>query len=162
MNIRKIWQNEAEIGYVQLSGEQTEKSSEGGRGWLIFVQISSFHFSSVRGSSIWYSSVWHNWAQFSLKQGFKKFSWWSIAAVFPSRTIHSEAKRSHFASVWSGVWARRAVLNQPSKVQQELERISLFSSDSWRLKHSRPTYISRQRQKLKQGQGLQKSNLYGG
>ena len=37
-------------------------------------------------------------------------------------------------SVWRGVGARTAELNQPARVQKELERVSLFSSKSQKLK----------------------------
>jgi len=48
----------------------------------------------------------------------------------PSRAIQSEAERSQFESVsaWRGVWARIAELNQPARVQKELERLSFFNS----------------------------------
>ena len=40
-------------------------------------------------------------------------------------------------STWSGVCTRIAELNQPARVQKKLERVTLFSSKSQRLKHLR-------------------------
>jgi hypothetical protein len=49
----------------------------------------------------------------------------------PIRALQSEAKRSQFeSSAWRGIWARMAELNQPARVQKELERVGLFSSKS--------------------------------
>lgn len=63
-----------------------------------------------------------------------RFSSWSLEAVFPSRATQSEAKRSQFESV---------SLERPARVQKELERVSLSSGKSRRLKHSRPRLADR-------------------
>ena len=58
-----------------------------------------------------------------------QFSSWDSEAVFPGRAIFSQKQREANLneSAWRGVWDRTVELNQPARVQKELERMSLFS-----------------------------------
>ena len=83
-------------------------------------------------NSIQLSSVQYGAEQLSLEQ----LSLWSSEAVFPSKQFSQKLKEANLnQSAWRGVRAKAAELDQ---TQEELEGMSLFSSKSQGLKHSRP------------------------
>lgn len=124
-NQRKSGQNESRIGYVQLSWEQAGKrgywSGRDFRG-IIWVQSCLEEFKLVPISSVQRSSVCSIQSQsFQLENFSQKLR---------------EVNLNYLA--WRGVRAREPKLNQLATADNDLERVSLLSSKSQRLKRSRP------------------------
>lgn len=58
-----------------------------------------------------------------------------VSLRLPSKAKSQKLREARLnQSAWRGVWTRTAELNQPTRVQKELERVSLFSIKSRRLK----------------------------
>lgn len=130
MNERTIWYNE------QDKKPSFQESSTGERNHLVTIhedsvrwesvhwtQLSSFMSSVQVSKSIWSQRIWKN-------KEIRRITRINLRLI---RAIKWEAKRSQTEeSSWQGIWTRISELNQPAKVQKELERVILFKSKSLR------------------------------
>jgi hypothetical protein len=124
---------QSEIGCAQLKGEETERRYdlwEQGKEREEEVLPGEFYRDRLKRKQ----GEYNRWRQNKLEneepgdQTDLLELAWSQSKQFNPR----EARLNQTAR--EGIWARRAELNQPARVQKEKERVRLFSSKSQRLK----------------------------
>jgi hypothetical protein len=72
-------------------------------------------------------------------EGARRLEQIAKVSMRPSRAFQEKLAETKLnQSAGRGVCARIAELNLPARIRKELERVSLFSGKSPRLKHSRP------------------------
>lgn len=117
---RKIWQNESQRGYVQLSQEQSGKSGglrEGERERRQFYR-EKMH---VKIEEAW------EW------KGARRLQQITDQSLFKAKQnnlVTSSKKPVWISQLGEEFWTRTAELNQEVRVQKEMKRVSLFSSKS--------------------------------
>ena len=124
---KERWRKETSVQLSQFSSEQFSA-----------IQLCSVQFRAVQSGAVQLSAV---------TVSSEKSSW--VQSTSAHRIQRQSLQREQFIqklreadlnqSAWRGVWARTAKLNHSARVQRKLERGSLFSHKSQRLRHFRPT-----------------------